>query len=89
MSDGAGDSGEPEACCIEVFGQVCVAQAARPSVGVSMRVRPLTPRSYSHQDRWVTTPVSTILEDTPTRVLFETKSGPAYEWQIIGGMRIL
>lgn len=43
-----------------------------PIVGCSLLVGSLTARSYSHQDYWLTTKVTEILEKTDEYVLFKT-----------------
>jgi hypothetical protein len=82
LSDGVGEVGRmSEARWLDGSGAMQVEQDARPRVGVSMRVGSLQARSYSAQDWWMTTPIVRILEDEPSRIVFETRSGSIYEWQ--------
>jgi hypothetical protein len=79
---GVGDSGSMSMALWIEDGAGKSEQDARPRVGVSMRVGTMFARSYSAQDWWQTTPITEIVEDTPERVLFKTKSGSLYEWTV-------
>lgn len=73
ISDGAGDSGIVSQA-IEwnedrTFKQVV---SNKPVVGCSFLVGSLTARSFSHQDYWLTTVVTEILEETNEFVRFKT-----------------
>lgn len=57
--------------------------AARPRVGVAMRVGTMFARSYQAQDWWQTTVIKEIVKDTPEEVVFKTLSGSEYTWKII------
>lgn len=56
---------------------------ARPRLGVAMRVGTFFSRSYSAQDWWQTTLIAEIVSDEPEKVVFRTRSGSTYTWEII------
>lgn len=80
ISDGAGDNGtisrihrrEPD-------GSIKTVEDARPTIGYAIEVGSRGARTYSHQDFWVTTVITDILEDEGNRVVFRT-SNSVYEW---------
>jgi hypothetical protein len=78
---GVGDSGNMSMALWIEDGVGKTEQNARPRVGVSMRVGSVYARTMQHQDWWQTTPITEIVEDTPERVLFRTRSGSLYEWR--------
>jgi len=51
----------------------------RPTVGCSMYVGAVTARTYQHQDYWLTTEITEIIEDTGDYVKFKTGNSE-YEW---------
>ncbi len=82
VSDGAGDSGaSSEIIHWNKDGTVKSIKQGRPELGASVRVGSVTARTYSHQDWWMTTEVTEILEDTPDMVRFKTKNSE-YVWQV-------
>jgi hypothetical protein len=80
VSDGKGDMGARSECIAwnedgtfkEIVGR-------RPVVGCSMLVGSVTARTYQHQDYWLTTPVTEILEEREDYVRFKTENSE-YEW---------
>lgn len=52
----------------------------RPTIGCCMKVGSLYARTYSTQDWWMTTPVTSIIVSSDDYVVFKTKSGSTYEW---------
>lgn len=80
ISDGKGDVGgrseaiawNPDRTFKEVVGR-------RPTIGCSMLVGGVTARSYQHQDYWLTTVVTEILEEQDNYVRFKTENSE-YEW---------
>lgn len=86
QSDGAGDMGGMSlALWIGDDGQVQYEHDARPRVGVAIRVGSTYARTMQAQDWWMTTPVTEILEETEHRVLFRTRSGSTYVWEVSEG----
>ena len=81
-SDGAGDSGpmcnrfrkDPDT------GQTVV-EPGRPTLGWGLQVGSPYGRSYQSQDWWACTPITEIIEDTPDKVVFKTRSGSTYTWE--------
>jgi hypothetical protein len=79
-SDGAGDVGgmsdaiawNKDRTFKEIVGH-------RPMVGCSMMVGSVIARSYQHQDYWLTTVITEILEDKGDYVRFKTENSE-YEW---------
>lgn len=61
-------------------GTVVMEHDARPRVGVAMRVGSMFGRTFAPQDWWQTTIITEIVEDTPEKVVFKTKSGSVYTW---------
>lgn len=79
--DGAGDSGQLcEAFWLE-GNDIQREKAARPRVGVAIRVGVLGSRSYGNQDYWTTTPITEILEESENYVKFKTGNS-VYIWEI-------
>lgn len=79
---GRGDGGSMSvAMYVDDDGNMVYEHDARPRVGVAMRVGSLYGRSFASQDYWQTTPVTEIVEDTPDRVVFKTRSGSIYTWE--------
>lgn len=80
ITDNAGDQGaRSEAIAWNEDGTFKEVVSNRPTVGCSMLVGSVTARSYSHQDYWLTTPVTEILEDRGNYVKFKTGNS-VYEW---------
>jgi hypothetical protein len=80
VSDGAGDEGglsQAIAWNADLTFKEVVSR--RPTVGCSMYVGSVTARSYQHQDYWLTTIVTEILEETEDYVRFKTENSE-YEW---------
>jgi len=46
----------------------------QPMIGCSLLVGSVTARSFSDQDYWLTTPVTEIIEETNTHILFKTEN---------------
>ena len=46
----------------------------KPVVGCSLLVGSVTARSYSHQDYWLTTPITEIVEENNEYTLFKTEN---------------
>lgn len=64
VSDNAGDQGSRvEAISWNEDGTFKAVEGHRPIVGCSMLVGSTSARSYSHQDYWLTTPVTEIIEE--------------------------
>lgn len=79
---GRGDGGAMSmALYVGDDGELVYEHNARPRVGVAMRVGSLNGRSFASQDWWQTTIIAEILEDTPEKVVFKTKSGSIYTWE--------
>lgn len=80
ISDGAGDSGSMSEAIAwkedKTFDKVV---GSRPVIGCSMCVGSATARSYSHQDWWLTTLVTEIIEEREDYVKFKTEKSE-YEW---------
>ncbi len=55
---------------------------ARPRVGVAMRVGAIRATLFGADTWWQTNIIKEILDDTPNRVVFKTKSGSIYTWEI-------
>ena len=82
---GRGDSGNMSQALVpnkERTKVVSIEDAARPRVGVAMRVGSMLARSMQAQDWWMTTPIVEIVSDTPEEVVFKTKNS-TYTWKII------
>jgi len=81
-SDGRGDSGGMSmAIKYETYdGMDACESDSRPLIGYRMRVGSIYARTMQGQDWWQTTPVVTIVSDTPNKVVFKTKSGQEYTW---------
>lgn len=80
ISDGAGDTGaRSEAIVWNEDGTFKEVVGTRPVVGCSMLVGSVTARTYQHQDYWLTTPVTEILEEREDYVRFKTGNSE-YEW---------
>lgn len=84
ISDGRGDGGpRSEAIRWKQDGSLDKVVSHRPTVGCSMLVGSVTARSYDHQDYWLTTEVTEILEeienDDVHYVRFKTGNSE-YEW---------
>lgn len=80
ISDGAGDMGaRSEAIAWDENGRFKEVVGRRPVVGCSMLVGSVTARTYQHQDYWLTTPVTEILEEREDYVRFKTGNSE-YEW---------
>jgi hypothetical protein len=81
--DGAGDSGQMSMALVpDQAGKRIVAmeQAARPRVGVAMRVGSIYARSMQRQDWWQTTVITEIIEDKGDEVRFKTGNSE-YVWK--------
>jgi hypothetical protein len=80
---GRGDGGSMSTALYisDETGEVVYEHDARPRVGVAMRVGSLVGRSFSSQDYWTTTIITEIVEDTPDKVVFKTRSGSTYTWE--------
>lgn len=81
--DGAGDSGPMSEAIVPKpeGGYPDIEVAARPRVGVAIRVGSPYARSYQAQDWWMTTVITEILEDEPEYVRFKTGNSE-YEWKV-------
>lgn len=80
LSDGKGDVGaRSEAIAWNEDGTLKEIVSHKPTIGCSMLVGSVTARTYQHQDYWLTTVVSEILEDTGDYVKFKTGNS-IYEW---------
>jgi hypothetical protein len=80
ISDGAGDMGaRSEAIAWNADGTFKEIVGRRPTVGCSILVGSVTARTYQHQDYWLTTPVTEILEEKDNYVKFKTENSE-YEW---------
>ncbi len=80
ISDDAGDMGaRSEAIAWNEDGSFKEIVGRRPVVGCSMLVGSVTARTYQHQDYWLTTPVTEILEEREDYVKFKTGNSE-YEW---------
>lgn len=79
--DNMGDSG-PMCDIIDGESWTVIEGEHRPRVGCAVRVGSYYVRSYSTHDYWTTTPVTRILEESDTRMMFETRNS-TYEWKII------
>jgi len=51
----------------------CVA-GNKPMIGCSLLVGSVTARTYQHQDYWLTTTITEILEENEKQVVFKTKN---------------
>ena len=79
-SDGAGDMGaRSEAIAWNEDRTFKEVVGRRPTIGCSMLVGSVTARTYQHQDYWLTTPVTEILEEREDYVRFKTGNSE-YEW---------
>ena len=84
---GRGDSGEMSMALIPIegrgFGEARdFEHDARPRIGVVMRVGAAHTTMFG-ADTWLQTSVITeILEESYTKVVFKTKSGSVYTWEI-------
>lgn len=73
ISDGAGDSGSNcQAIAWNEDGTFKEVVSDKPTIGCSFLVGSATARTYSHQDYWLTTVVTEILEETEEYVKFKT-----------------
>lgn len=80
ISDNAGDAGaRSEAIAWNPDGSFKEIVGRRPTIGCSMLVGSVTARTYHHQDFWLTTVVTEILEDRDDYVRFKTENSE-YEW---------
>jgi len=80
VSDGAGDMGaRSEAIAWNEDRTFKEIVGRRPVVGCSMLVGSVTARTYQHQDYWLTTVVTEILEEREDYVKFKTENSE-YEW---------
>jgi hypothetical protein len=80
--DEKGDAGGMSiAIKYEQNGEADMKLDSRPLVGYRMRVGSAYARSMQWQDWWQTTPVTEIVSDEPTKVVFKTQSGSEYTWE--------
>jgi len=79
--DGAGDCGTLSMAIWLENDEVRYEYAARPRVGVAMRVGSSFARTYHAQDWWQTTIITEILEENDHYVKFKTGNS-TYEWWI-------
>lgn len=79
--DGMGDSG-PMCEIIDAESWTVIEGEHRPRVGCAVRVGSPYGRTFAAQDYWTTTPITRILEESDTRMVFETNNS-IYEWKII------
>jgi hypothetical protein len=78
--DGAGDAGaRSEAIKWNTDGKIKEIVGRRPTIGCSILVGSVTARTYQHQDYWLTTEVTEILEEREDYVRFKTGNSE-YEW---------
>ena len=77
-TEGRGDSG---GMSLALSPNGCV-QSARPKVGTVMRVGALHTTMFGDDTWWQTNLITEIIEDTPNKVVFKTKSGSIYTWEI-------
>jgi len=79
ITDGAGDQGaRSEALKINKEGKLEII-SNRPILGCAMLVGSVTARSYQHQDYWLTTYITEIIEEKEDYVKFRTGNS-IYEW---------
>ena len=87
--DGAGDSGQMSEALMTEDGQFVFGEngypkdiGPRPQVGCCMKVGSHYARTYHHQDWWLTTPITEILEERENYVRFKTGNSE-YVWEIL------
>lgn len=78
--DSRGDSGGMSTIYWIEGDEVKCEHDARPRVGVCIRVGSLFARTMQYQDWWQTSPVTKILSDEPSKIVFETRSSE-YVWK--------